>query len=493
MRAENKLLFNISLKQSKMKLKLILILAIVASLYTACKKDLGNYDYHPPSEPTLSAFKDSTFAALLGDSLVLKPKVALEGANPLTDLSYEWRITVQEELREAVYTGYPLRIVYNLGPGLRTAKLIITDKRNGLKYVLPFKVNGSTQFTSGKLVLTVDNGVTKLSFIKPDNKTVIADIYNAFHGEVLPNNPVQLYFSDPLPYQPITKQEFWILCNDQTKKSPVLDASTLLRKSYFNDQFFTQPGTIVPGYLEAYMGTVPTGVVNGKLYVGVLSTAPFAPDYGKFANEQAGDYSLSKYFTHAGSFYFAFDTKSKGFVTFAGDGSYLGKDYIVDQTGTGFDPMNIGMDNLLFMQTGQSGTYYAFFKAADGSIYELAFTYQFDSVNKKIKAEYKRIFKGASLVNADTKWQRNSLNVFYFTSNDKIYRYNPLNEDLRVLDADFGGKKVSMLKISTDDNTLTVGATGAVYTVDVSVGKNGVITQTINGIPGAPVDIVIRK
>jgi hypothetical protein len=50
-----------------------------------------------------------------------------------------------------------------------------------------------------------------------------------------------------------------------------------------------------------------------------------------------------------------------------------------------------------------------------------------------------------------------------------------------------------MLKISADDNTLTVGTTGSVYTVDVSVGKNGIITQTITGIPGAPVDIVIRK
>lgn len=476
-----------------MKFKLIIALAFMVSLYTACKKDLGNYDYHPPSEPTLSAFKDSTFSALLGDSLILKPTVAIADADPLKDLSYEWRITVREEIREAVYTGYPLRIVYSLGPGLRTAKLIITDNRNGLKYVFPFNLNGTTQFTFGKLVLSNDNGVAKLSFVKPDNKTVLADIYNTFHGQSLPNNPVQLYFSDPLPYQPITQQQFWVICNDPNKKSPVLDASTLLRKNYFDDQFFTPPATIVPGYLEPYMGTVPTGVINGKLYVGVTSTAPFAPDYGKFANEQAGDYNLSRYFTHGSNFFFAFDIKSKGFVTFAGDGSYLGKDYTVDPTGTAFDPKNVGMDNLLYMQAGQAGTYYAFFKAADGSIYELAFTYQFDSVNKKIKAEHKRIFKGASLINADTKWQRNSLNVFYFTSNDKIYRYNPLNEDLRALDVDFGGKKISMLKISADDNTLTVGTPGSVYTVDVSVGKNGVISQTINGIPGAPVDIITRK
>ena len=70
-----------------MKLNIFLLLAILASFFAACKKDLGNYDYNPPSEPSLSAFRDSTFAALLGDSLILKPVITIQGANALTDLS----------------------------------------------------------------------------------------------------------------------------------------------------------------------------------------------------------------------------------------------------------------------------------------------------------------------------------------------------------------------------------------------------------------------
>lgn len=145
------------------------------------------------------------------------------------------------------------------------------------------------------------------------------------------------------------------------------------------------------------------------------------------------------------------------------------------------------------MQTSQSGTHYAFFRSPDRSIYELKFSYSFDAASRSIKAEQKRIFKGSTLVNEDTKWQRTSLNVFYFTSNDRIYRYNPLNEDLRLLDADFGGKKISLLKISTDDNSLTVGTSGTLSVLDVSVGKNGNIVRSINGIPGLPVDLVTRK
>lgn len=62
-----------------------------------------------------------------------------------------------------------------------------------------------------------------------------------------------------------------------------------------------------------------------------------------------------------------------------------------------------------------------------------------------------------------------------------------------MADTNSGGKKVSLLKISAEDNILTVGPYGSVNTFDVSVGKNGVIIQTITGIPGTLVDIVIRK
>jgi len=479
-----------------MKFKQIYILAIIAILYVSCKKDLGNYSYSPPSEPAVSGVKDVTFPASIGDSLILKPTITLANADPLKDLSFEWRITVQELFKEVVYTGYPLKMVYNLGPGDRNCKLVITDKRNGLIYTIPFKITGTTQFSVGVMVLSNDNGKTKFSFVKPDN-TVLPDLYQSLNGESLPANAVQLYYSKPLVYQPNTKEEFWLLCDNSAQGGVVLDAATLLKKSEFSAQFFSAPALISPAYLEpvlypAQMGTVPNGVINGKLYIGIQSTAPNADDYGKFANEQAGDYNLSKYFTHGSTFYFGFDIKSKAFITFSGDGSYSGTTYGIDSQSSGFDPKNVGMDNLLYMKASDGGTSYAFFKAGDGSISELSFVYPYGD-EKNFKAMGARAFKGALMVNADTKWQRNSLNVFYFSSDDKIYRYNPVNQDLKVLDANLGGKKISMLKISDDDNTLTVGVEGSIYTVNVSVGVNGVITKTINGIPGSPVDILLKN
>jgi hypothetical protein len=475
----------------------MLLLAFVAVFYTSCKKDLGNYTYHPVSEPVIMGITDSTFSALIGDSLIIKPEVTFQGADPVKDLDFEWRILILEDLREAVYTGYPLRMLYNLGTGERSSTLTVTDKRTGLKYKHKFKVAGTTQFSKGTLVLSSQSGVAKLSFVKPDEVTVLADVYQSLNGKSLPSNPVQLYYSKPLPFQVLTKEEYWLLCNDPANPSVVVDANTFQRKTDFSAQFFLPPASIVPGYLEPFlgstqMGTVPTGVINSKLYVGTQSTAPFAPDYGKFGNEQNGDYLLSKHFTHGSSFFFGFDTKAKAFVVFGGDGSYLGSKYLVPPAKPAFDPKNVGMSNLIFMKAGEAGGNYAFFQEVDG-VYELAFNYIMNSNDKELSPVHKRVFAGSALINADSKWVRNSLNVFYFSSNDKIYRYNPINQDVRVLDAVLGGKKVSMLKISDDENSLTVGVDGAVITLDVAVGKNGNVTKTINGIPGAPVDIIFRK
>jgi hypothetical protein len=473
-----------------MNFKYIFILAITVLFYTSCKKDLGNYSYSPPSVPVVEGVANVNFPALTGDTLVIKPKISLEDADPMKDLNFEWRIFVLEELKEIVYTGYPLKMLYGLGPGERAGTLVVTDKRNGLIYKFKFKVTGTTQFSTGSVVLSSDGGVTKLSFVKPDN-TVLPNIYQNLNNLALAGNPVQLYYSKPLPFQLLSKEEYWVLCNDEVKGSTIVDANTLLHKDNFKSQFFLPPAMVSPGYIEPVMGTISNGVINNKLYIGITSTAPFAPDYGKFANEQNGDYQLSSFFTHGSSFYFGFDKKAKAFVIFGGDGSYLGTTYLVKETSI-FNPKSLGLQNLIFMKAGESGTSYAYFKEADGNTYELKFSYKLTGTDKEIIPEHKRLFKGSSSVNADSKWVRNNLNVFYFSSNDKIWRYNPVNESLTELETSFSGKKVTMLKISADGNTLSAGVNGFVYTLDVTVGKNGNITNTISGIPGEPVDLVIR-
>ncbi|RAJ11106.1 PKD family protein [Chitinophaga skermanii] len=466
----------------------VYILFLVAVGMGACKKDLGNYTYTPPTEPVIKNFVDSTVNAMVGDSLIISPDVKLEGGDPLKDLEYYWEIIVAEEARAETYTGYPLRMVYNLKPMERNARLTITDKRNQLKYFYKFKVMGGTQFSKGTAVLSLDNGVTKLSFIRPDS-TVNANLYFNLHNENLPSKPVQLY-AKPLAYQANTVEDMWVICEDETHPSIILDGSTMLKKRTFIEQFFKAPTPMVTQYFEGSMG-VPTGIINNKLYLSVTQTAPFAPDFGKFSSMVPGDYTLSKYFSRTPVFYFGFDMKSRAFVSFDGGGNYMGSDYTV--TAAAFNPKSIEAGELIFMQA-VMGPSYAYFKAADGKVYEYAMSVDMANyAQRAIKPIHKRVFKGSDLVTATTKWQRSAVDIFYFTSNDKIYRYNPVNEDLRALDANFGGKKVTMIQLNLAGTELTAGIDGEVLKLDVSVGQNGPIVSRVKGIPGEPVDIIIRK
>jgi len=471
-----------------MKINKIFIFLLFVICCYGCKKDLGNYTYHSPTDPTCD-IGGKTFPAIEGDSLILKPEVIYPGGDINKDLTFTWRVTYVEQLTSVNYTGYPLRVIYTLPPGVRPVRLTITVKSTGIQYFYNFNISGGTQYSAGSAVLSVQNGVTKLSFVQPDNKTIQSDIYATLNKDVLPASPIQLYAKhSPLGYGPKTLQQYWVMCNDPSKSSVIVDATTMLKVSDFSQQFLSAPGTIKPGRFEDSTG-VADGVINNKFYIGVTSTAPFAPDYGKFGNPQPGNYVMSPYFTQTNNYVFGYDTTKTAFISFDGGGNYNGSDYQVN--GNAFDPTNTGFHKLLYMDA-VSGTSYAFVKNDNGSIYELSFVITMDDYNNRtIVPNYKRAFAGASLVQPDTKWQHSQVDIFYFTSNNLIYRYNPINQQVKALNTSFGSK-VTMLKLSSDGNTLAAGVDGSIYFLDVSVGKDGSTFSktTITGIPGTPVDMV---
>src|SRR5690606_41607488 len=80
-----------------------------------------------------------------------------------------------------------------------------------MKYFHTFFIQGITEFSQGSLVLSQDEGLTKLSFIKPDS-TVQPNIYETINNEQLPNDPLHIHYLRnmntgglPLAYWIITK------------------------------------------------------------------------------------------------------------------------------------------------------------------------------------------------------------------------------------------------------------------------------------------------
>ena len=263
-----------------------------------------------------------------------------------------------------------------------------------------------------------------------------------------------------------------------------------------SDNFFSAPDTaLIPESIFVNPLGVISGNVNGTLYNGTTSTYFLAPTYGMFGGGAVGDYVLSPEvaFNYSGTFgpgnYIGFDLKTRAFVRFNlyGDATYFGTGY--DVIGNDFDPKNVGMD-LVHLQQINGGQCYSYFKAANDSLYELQFNAEFNGPFQ-ITTYGKRAFAKPELINQNTKWAATQNGVIYFTYQDKIYRYNPLNSDFKILNNDFGGKQVTMIKLM-DQNTLVAGVDGSIYYLNIGSGNLGTKIKQIDGLPGKVIDMAFR-
>lgn len=467
-----------------------LITVILAFILVSCYKDKGNYDINMPATPVVTNL-DTLYSAVVGDSLIITPTVTIDSKD---SLQLEWRIGVPEIKGGYLYfTGPSLRMLFGLEAKLYGARLTVYNKTNGIRYFHDFEIQGGTDFTTGTSVLSLENGVSKLSFINSAG-VLKPNIYETINGHPLPGNPMNLYFmkdmltgGTPLGYWIITKNGGVRLNMGTLQDDPALP-NTLA------DNFFSAPDSIVVGNLKNSPRGTLVGVINDKFYAGFNTTWNQAGTYGMFGDFVQGDYNLATSFIISyinGDFAFiGFNKDKKQFVRFNSIPYYFGLDYAVAST-TAFDPTNVGMD-LIHMEQVNSGECFAYCKGADGIIYELKFTATFNTNPYTFTPIHKRPFIQQQIINDNTKWMVSASGVFYLGSGEKVYRYNPLNEEVRELETTFGGNTVSMLRLTPSQDTLVAGAGTSLYYMDVSTGKYGVLAKTINDIPGTPIDITWR-
>jgi hypothetical protein len=462
------------------------IIAVLLIVLTACYKDKGNYDYITLKPPVLSNF-DSSYIAYAGDSLIIAPVVTLPDGR--TDMTCTWKISIPEEARSADYEGSSLRIVYGLGAKRYSALFTVTDNAVGMKYFYEFTIIGRTAFTSGTVVLSEEAGAAKVSFIKPDG-SLQPNIYEGINNEELGTGALQLVPVQNLYYMNVITA-YWVLCSGGTHPAVQIDANNMQRLKYLNENFYEPPATLNAQYFLPVVNGTTTAIMNDQLYIATTETAPFATYYGYYGVPVNGNYKLHPQllstFTQGSNYILGFDAVKKSLIRFTA-GTYFGTDY--EQVDSFFNPKDLKMD-LIKMAKISENDVYAFCDSAGKKI-ELKFALDFLDGQTTLQTLYKREFPGANLLTADTRWESSPVGVFYFTSTDKIYRYNPLNKEIKVLTTNFGGKPVTMIKLIEDGNKLIAGIEGSMLTLDVSPGKYGDVLQRTDGIPGKVVDVVIR-
>lgn len=460
-------------------------------LVAACYKDKGNYTYSVPETPMVSNL-DTVYAAVVGDSLIISPTITKSDGS--ADLTLNWSIAVPEELKSLELTGPQLRMIFSLGAKRYRTKLTITDNSNGMKYFRFFDIDGQTVFSKGMTVLSSENGQAQLSFVKPDG-SVQPRVYEALHdGEKLEGTPKQVVALLNQYIAPATISSYWITGQGGNDPGVQIDANTFKKIKTIRQNFFEPPAAVSPGMFESAVNGVLLGVANGKLYTGTAQTWSGSPVYGMFGLPAQGEYNLFEQaaFNPVMPYFLGYDKDKKHFVGFTNFGSagYIGTTY---QTAgnSSFDLKNTGLDLLFFNQINGNNCF-AIGRDANGVLQEVKFGAAFMGF-VQLSPIHKRPFIRPELVTTNTKWASTPAEIFYFNSGSKVYRYNPLNEEVRALDTDFGGKEVTMVKTSADGNTLYAGVEGSVYVLDVSTGKFGNVLSKIDNIPGAPVDLAVRE
>jgi len=463
----------------------------ITIMISACYGDKGNYDIDLPDGPVVTGL-DSVYQAVVGDSLIIEPTIT--GLDP-NQLEAEWRIAVPESADgRYVYEGLSLRTVFGLKAQRYRGRLIIHNTENGMKYFYNFFIQGVTELSRGSLVLSEEDGATQLSFIKPDG-TVQPRIYEAINQKQLPANPKHVFYLAN-QFTGNTPLGYWIITENGGVR---LDVSTLakdeLKPATLADNFFLAPPQIEVGSMKAHMQGVLMGVINGKFYGGTTTTWDQAATYGMFGTYAAGDYELAPQFVmslvNGQVSMIAFDRVKQQFVRINvyGAPTFFGTQYETVNGGI-FDPKNVGMELVEIVQINNADTY-AYMRDQAGTIFELKFNVNFNGPFT-FTAGHKREFVQQSLIHDDVKMVATRTGNIYIASGDQVIQYNPLNENIRVLDTRLDAA-VTMLKLSDDEQTLIAGANGSLYYLSIQTGQSGALIKRIDGIPGVPVDMTWRE
>ncbi|MCK7557782.1 hypothetical protein MKQ70_23345 [Chitinophaga sedimenti] len=338
------------------------------------------------------------------------------------------------------------------------------------------------------MVLSSSADKSHFSFVKVDG-SLQADLYKAMNGEDLPPNAQQINVMRSLYYNNGAISSYWLTYKTGAVQ---LDVATLRRTRFLKDFFFGPPESFDNGNFKVLNDGTLMAIINNKIYFGAFETAPFATYFGFLGAPVNGRYNVGPMvldnMTEAQSYILGYDNTRQAFIRFAGR-SYIDTTYTVRDSL--FNPKNLKM-SLVHMERFTDDDMYAFMDSAGIKIKELYFSVNFNS-SDIFRARKARTSPLNGRIKANTVWAKGIEKDFYFSADDKIYRYNPLNDEIRQLATDFGGKTVTMIKVLNNGDLMLVGTEGTVTYLDISTGRNGAFIKKIEGIPGSPKDVAVRE
>ena len=406
----------------KKTFQFLLLLLLLACVFSACKKDLGNYDYDEANVITITtdtASVDRT-VVLTNDSIVAKQNDSLKVAilitqtKPTDNLAYEWIVT-----QTAASNGNPSQHIVGNEKQLKTKITLsiniykltvkVTDRTTGVSFYKSYWLNVDSPPWGGEgwLVLQdqASQGGNDISLIANrdgvSRGTVYSNLYFGANGKKLPagtNKVAVLNYGTALRIQ---KLAFYYPNGGlQVRSTDYADSAN------HTNWFVAPPSTInvQSNSVAAINGQYEVLINNGTPYSQIVTTFTIRTPPVLFGAPMLGSWpSVSPYvfFNGSGQYCTFYDRVNKCFFHFNMSNSTLlpssqpdlanqhwpaysgsGGAANLGVTGRGYDLNNIGRD-LIYADNAQMSDgsvinpgYYCIFRNTAG---DSTFMYQFTS------------------------------------------------------------------------------------------------------------------
>lgn len=360
------------------------IIAIMTVLFFACKKDLGNYNYHAANKIGISAGSDSFFVRQ-NDTLAIDITLAQTGAG--SNNGFQWYLiqNIASNPNPPQYlldSNQNLRAKITVLPGQYKLVSKVTDNNTGVSFYKYFALTvlPAPWAEEGWLVLqdqsAIANGNDFSVIISRDGSThgaVYNNLYQQANGRKL---PLGTSYMNVINYQfNLGMQKVMFAYSGGGTEVKAIDFTD---SSYANNWFIVEPDNLdirFDGNVDG--GQKELVINNSQLYYRTVSNVTIRTPPMLFSAPILGTWSLSpfvlQYSSASDSYCTLYDKVNKCFLTIntatntlaparpdipnAHYLPYSGPASSLLPGGTGFDLNNIGRD-LLYAENAQQVPYY---------------------------------------------------------------------------------------------------------------------------------------
>lgn len=444
-----------------------MFLALITFSFSACYKDLGNYDYTEPNKVSISGINEK-YTVMQGSYFEVIPELTFTEANASDSAryTYEWiamkKGALVADKRKDLGTGKSLRTNIAIPSGSYNVYYRVKDTVTGLQFQKVFDIDVVSSIYEGWLAMTEVNGKARLDMVSKVNNEfiVIKDVLNYVGSSLtLKGKPVAV---NSFRMNPLADGYGIFLSTNETTDR--VEPETFQYKNTYNikyemianvpDDFAATEVADAGGY-RSYMisGT------NAYFYYYVLSIRFGLPI--NIIKDEPATFEIAPYMAiNSGAVFY--DNTNKRFVRHIGTESTCS----VMPEGTLFD-FNTGMD-LVYMtySSFSNGNVFAILHSEATGKYMLArFTF-----GSAIQQVYYEEMTATEMAMAKNFAVSPGFGYIFYTVGGKLYSYDMSLKASKLM-LDKGANEFTALKFR--GNTLVA----ASFDAQKSEGENGILEE----------------